>query len=286
VNWNSGDELRRAVRQLLSQVGVEMQVVVVDNGSIDGSADGLPHAGNLEVIRTGRNLGYAAGNNLGLVSASAGSMLLIMNPDVSLPGNDLVARLAAILDRSSELGAIAPTVVGADGTPEYTTTVAELRRARVFWGASGDWAPGAPEVVEMPWIDGAMMLVRREALDEVGPLDERLFLTNEEIDICERLRGRGWSAGVASRVQVDHIRSSSFGDSQKAVYYYWRNLYLVLRKHAPGWAWRFFWLARLVRYATLKENRDQGCWRQALRGGWDAVRGRYGPGAEDADSAT
>ena len=282
VNWNSGDDLRDLLDDLARQRGVDLHVTVVDNGSSDGSLErARGTAQEFSLIATGANLGYTGGNGVGFRAVALDRPVLVVNPDVRLLQPDALAQLLAVLAEQPDLGAIAPAIRAEDGTLEHLGSIADVDRARVHHVDTFVAGP-APQLTDLEWIDGAAILFRPEALREVGGFDERFFLFQEEVDWCLRARAAGWRVALTGRVEVGHRRSSSFGSSQKGAYYYWRNLYLLCAKHASSRVvWRVRWLAALLGFARRRRHLRSGASARALRGGLDALRGRWGAGPDD-----
>jgi GT2 family glycosyltransferase len=285
VNWNSGNDLAAVITDLAAQVGVDLTIVVVDNASTDDSlARALATAVAFRVERADRNLGYTGGNNLGAQLAGADADVLIVNPDVRLPDANTVAALVACLHANPTRGAVAPAIEESDGRIEYLDSEIDLARARAVHTDTHVPAPESTEPVDLAWIDGAVMLIRAEARAAVGLFDDRFFLIDDEVDWCLRARAAGWSVALCPAVRVEHQRSSSFGDSKKASYYYWRNRYLLCRLHATSPRWRLHWAANLLRYVVRRETLRTGNAVVALRGARDAILGRYGPAPEDSSA--
>jgi hypothetical protein len=278
VNWNSGGDLRGLLDDLARQRDVELHVTVVDNGSTDDSLAQARGAA-FTLIETGTNLGYTGGNAVGMRALGSDRPVLVVNPDVRFPRQDALARLLGVLDERPELAAVAPAI-RVDGLFEHLGSVADVDRARVHHVETFVAGP-APDLAELEWIDGAVILFRPEALRELGGFDERFFLFQEEVDWCLRARRAGWCVALTGRTEVTHRRSSSFGASQKGAYYYWRNLYLLCALHARGWTWRLRWLLALLGFARRRTHLRSGASIRALRGGYDALRGRFGAGPED-----
>ena len=276
VNWNSGDNLRLLLADLSSQRGVDVDVVVVDNNSSDDSvARARESSTRFTLVQTGANLGFTGGNAAGLRAVALDRPVLVVNPDVRLD-RDAVARLLARLDAEPRLAAVGAAFRRHDGTLEFHGSVADVERARVLHVAD------APAGGEVPWIDGAAMLFRPDALHDVGFFDERFFLFQEEVDWALRARRRGWRVAVCTDVTLEHERSSSFGTSVKGSYYSWRNLYLLCSLHARGrFGWRVWWALRLLDFARRRRHLQSGASWAAMRGARDALRGAYGAGEED-----
>jgi GT2 family glycosyltransferase len=201
VSYNSRDRLRRCVEPLTGMQ--EVQPIVVDNASPDGSLDvvrDLP----VRAIQLPENRGFAAGTNAGWKAGSSPHVLLL-NPDASIDAESL-RRLVAVLDADGRVGAAAPRIHRPDGTLEpslrrFPTVRSTYARAlflhRLFPDAA--WAnelvrdreaygrPGSPD-----WASGACLLIRREVLERLGGLDEDFFMYCEDKDLCRRMRNFGF----------------------------------------------------------------------------------------------
>jgi GT2 family glycosyltransferase len=214
VSYNSRETLRDCVAPLAASDCVD--VFVVDNASHDGS---LETVAGLDVVavQLSWNGGFAHGCNAGWRLGTA-PFVLFLNPDARLDARSLWT-LAGALARDGRIGAVAPRIVGTDGTlalsqrrfPRLRSTYAQaLFLHRLF-----PWAQWVDELVRSKdayssagaaeWVSGACVLVRRSALERLGGLDEGFFLYCEDIDLCKRLREicyevRFEPAAVASHV--------------------------------------------------------------------------------------
>src|SRR5688500_18204995 len=202
VNYNGTAVLPRCLEALARDVpGVPTELIIVDNGSTDGSVDSIPDVGMpSRLILAGRNLGFAAANNLGAKAAS-GSYLLLVNTDCFVhPG--LSGRLLSRLQMEPSAAVVGPRLLNTDGslTPschnfpsppvfflEQTSLWRLLRHvpaasARLM--IAGDHSSQR----EVDWVSGACMMISREAFESAGGFDERFFFYWEESDLCMRLR--------------------------------------------------------------------------------------------------
>src|SRR5690349_21603271 len=190
VNYRTPDDLLRLLESLKAYPprSGPPELIVVDNASGDDSVARLRAAHpDVRVIESPDNRGFAAGVNLGLAAAS-GSHLLVLNPDIVVhPGS--IDALVDFLAAHPKAGLVAAKLLNPDGTLQptcrtrYTLKTILLRRTPL-----GRLFPNDPTVREhlmvdydhatprnVDWVAGACMMVRREALDEVGPMDERYF---------------------------------------------------------------------------------------------------------------
>jgi N-acetylglucosaminyl-diphospho-decaprenol L-rhamnosyltransferase len=247
VNYNARDHLLGCLRSLRDD-GVEA-VVVVDNGSSDGSTDAVLAADpSAVVIPTGGNLGFGAAANRGL-AAAPGEYAVVLNPDVLVePGTMKV--LADAADRDAALAVLGPRVENLDGTlyPSVRTFPNLLDAAgHAFLGFVRpanrfsrryrmlDWDHGAARAVD--WVSGTCMLVRLSALRAVGGFDEGYFMYVEDVDLCWRLRRAGWRVGYEPQGRVVHtIGASSEGAPYRMILAHHRSLFRFSAKTSTGTA--------------------------------------------------
>lgn len=202
-----------AARRALDAAGFgsEAELMVVDNGSTDGTADALAAlVPPPRLVRAATNLGYGRAANLGARGAS-GSVLLFLNSDVTLTPEAVKALHAAFLAHP-RAGAVGAFLLNPDGTPQHAadgipTLLSELTSKSVLRALLPARYPvvraeGLP--VRVPTLVGACQALSREAFDAVGGFDERFFFFLEETDLCIRLRHGGWEVLVAPSARVVH----------------------------------------------------------------------------------
>lgn len=238
VSFNSRDLTLRCVETFYGEaLAAGWEVIVVDNGSADGTAEAVaarfPAA---RVIRSERNLGYAGAGNLGL-RAAQGRIRLLLNSDVFAPPAALRG-LAKTLAQNPDIGAISPGLrtpageaqpfaFGDDPTLGYL-----LRRG---WRALRrktplhNWAVDRP--LDVDWVSGACLAVRAEVVGRVGLLDERFFLYFEDNDWCLRIRRAGWRVVYDPRWQVTHLGGASQPERRAANRIYRQSLLAFYAKH-------------------------------------------------------
>lgn len=231
VSYNTCALLRDCLASVYASTVRPREVFVVDNASHDGSqAMVTAEFPAVTLLALDRNLGFAAANNVALRRA-ASPRILLLNPDATLAA-DALARLMATLDARPGAAVAGPRILNPDGSLQscgygFPTLLSEIRQSkRVNRLVSLVAGPGrvpdaaAPDTVrEVDWCDGACMLLRRDALDGVGLLDEQYFLYTEELDWCLNARRAGWSIVVDPHAVVWHHRgqsSTSTGTSSRA----------------------------------------------------------------------
>jgi GT2 family glycosyltransferase len=214
VNWNRRDLLRACLESLAAQTCADLEVVLVDNGSSDGSADmaerEFAHRLSLKVIRSPVNLGFCAGNNRGIEIASGEFIALLNNDAVAEP--DWAAELAAAFTRPGIGMAASKVLVYED--PSRIDKAGHLiypdgqNRGR----GSGEVDRGQfDRIEEVLWPDGCAAMYRREMLDEIGAFDEDFFAYADDAELGLRARIAGWKCLYMPMAVVRHHRGSSLG---------------------------------------------------------------------------
>jgi GT2 family glycosyltransferase len=222
VSHNSRDLLRACLASLDSSRAV-MEVLVVDSGSTDGTAELIgPEFPSVRLLATGQNLGFTRGNNRALRIAR-GRNLLLLNPDTVVQPGALDAMLG-FLEAHPDVGLIGPQLRYPDGTvqpsrhrfPGRLTAFVDGTVLQRWLGQSrlldAFYARdrGDDELQDVDWLRGACLMLRREAAASAGLFDERFFMYSEEVDLCRRVRAAGWRiVYLPSAVVVHHEGKSS-----------------------------------------------------------------------------
>jgi N-acetylglucosaminyl-diphospho-decaprenol L-rhamnosyltransferase len=229
VSWNVRSHLANCLRALFSSPvsdGLQLEVIVVDNASTDGSSDAVDDS-PATLIRNETNLGYGRANNLGLRAAS-GRHLVILNPD-TIPQPGSLRHLSDFADNHPNAGIVAPRLLNPDGTlqnaafhfPTLPMAFLDLfpppswlpgrTRARLLQSALNGRYPqeqhSAPFRIDHPL--GACFLIKRTAYEQCGGFTENIFMYSEEIDLALRYSGRGWECWQEPAAQVIHIGGQS-----------------------------------------------------------------------------
>jgi N-acetylglucosaminyl-diphospho-decaprenol L-rhamnosyltransferase len=228
VHYRSREALRQCLASLESEtVGLAHEAVVVDNDRDDHALGMLAREfPEVRGILNPENVGYARAVNQGL-SATTGEFVLVMNPDcVPQPGS--VATLVGYLRAQPRAGVAGPMILDGDGSLQYSArafpdhlTFLFNRYSlltRLFPGNRfsrryllSDWDHASAR--EVDWLSGACLLVRRAAIDQVGPMDEAYFMFNEDVDWCRRMKLAGWAVVYVPDARVVH----HIGASRKRV---------------------------------------------------------------------
>ena len=233
VNWNTREMLAECLRSIedcrlkIEDCPSSIETIVVDNASADGSASMVREQFPVvRLIENTENVGFAAGNNQG-IRATTGRYVVLLNPDTEVVP-DALGTLAAFMDAHPRAGACGPRLLNADGSVQPSahpmlTPGRELWRLLFFdrllpraTYPMHRWDPATPRRVEV--IKGACLALRREALEQVGLLDEDYFMYTEEVDLCHRLALAGWELWWAPRAAVVHYGEGSSKQAREEMY--------------------------------------------------------------------
>jgi GT2 family glycosyltransferase len=204
----------------------ELEVIVVDSGSSDGSTtlvrEEFPW---VKLLDCRRNVGFPKGNNLGMM-ASSGRYVLFLNPDTVVLGEAMQV-MVRYLEENPAVGAVGGQLLNADGSVQSSRRRFPTLATALF---ESTWLqPLAPKnvldrytmadradevITEVDWLVGACLMVRRQAIEQVGLMDEGYFMYSEELDWCRRLKQAGWRIVYLPASQIIHYLGKS---SEQAV---------------------------------------------------------------------
>ena len=258
VNTNSRDLLLGCLETLQQSVAKSVrgsvEIVVLDNASEDGSADAVRgRFPGVRLIAQDFRAGFGANHNT-VIRATTSRYVYVLNEDTT-SDDWAFARLVAHLDASPRVGALGPRVMYPDGRHQDSA----WRFPSPVVAASGVVSLGkrgvtqsrgtAPRTVD--WVMGAALLLRREALDEVGLFDEGFFLYSEEVDLQLRLRRAGWSVEYFPAATVVHHESQFSAEiPERRINEMWRSRHRYWRKHHSAAGARVAALATGTQYAA------------------------------------
>jgi len=272
VSWNVKALLERCLSSLLRCHGQDVpqcEIIVVDNASTDGSPDMVRKCfPAVKLIASHLNLGFARGNNVG-IAASSRRYMMLLNPDTEVIGNAL-STMVAYMDSYLDVGALGPRLLFPDGHIQSSRRrFPTLATAFLESTTLQQWFPknrvlsryysadrGDDEEQDVDWVIGACLLIRRQAWEQVGPLDETFFMYSEELDWCRRLKTAGWRVVyIPSATVVHHEGQSSIQVVPARHIYFQSSKVLYFRKHhgvLAGETLRLFLLASYVYQLCLE----------------------------------
>jgi GT2 family glycosyltransferase len=229
VNFNGGPLLLQAISAALASTA-SVELFISDNGSTDGSLNAVYQTfgkdPRVHIISNGSNLGFSRANNVALKQAK-GSFMLLLNPDCIVKPNTIMDMVTA-MESHSDTGMAGCLIRNPDGSEQagcrravptpWRSLVRVLHLNKFFprqprfrtFLLHQDPLPNEPEAVEA--ISGAFMMVRREAIDQVGLLDEAYFMHCEDIDWCMRFRQANWTILFVPAIEVVHHKGTCSKD--------------------------------------------------------------------------
>ena len=247
VSWNTREYLLSCLKSIFDEEETEgWEVVVVDNGSGDGSGSEVKKAFSLvHLIQNETNRGFAGAVNQGLQKAS-GRYLLLLNPDTRVR-KGAIERLISFMDAHPKAGIAGAQLLNSDGSKQnsisnFPSLATELlNKSLLRWLFPKDF-PGKErnyvEAIEVDSVIGACMMARREAIEQVGLLDEDYFLFLEETDWCYRMKRAGWEIYHVPQAEVYHFQGKSAEkDKKRARVEYHSSRYHFLKKNRGNFQW-------------------------------------------------
>ncbi|MCR4324905.1 MAG: glycosyltransferase family 2 protein [Candidatus Curtissbacteria bacterium] len=246
VNWNTKKLLEDAISSLFKySKDVAFEVIVVDNGSEDGSIEMVKKKfPNVKLIEHGYNAGFTKGNNSG-IKVAKGKYIFLFNSDAYLIENTL-KKLVEKADSLKNLGAMGPLLLNEDRTIQQSVGF-DPHLPQVFWWMTFiDDLPGGsllnPYHVdhdsfykkerEVGWVTAAAILLPKKVINKVGMFDETIFMYGEEVDWCYRIKKAGYKIYFSPSTKMVHIGRGSMGKvSKNAIIGEYKGIVYFYKKH-------------------------------------------------------
>lgn len=291
VTYNSATLMDALLGQLQAEIqhpgfGWKAEVVLVDNGSQDGTAEWVAaHHPWVRQVPNRANLGFAAGNNLAAHHAS-GRYLLLLNPD-AVPAIGALAQGIALMDAHPQVGMAGGALRNTGGAREPSARMfptlrdeiftmsglaARYPRSRTFARMDRHWADPEQNAA-VDWIPGAFVFLPRQVFQALGGFDTRFFMYYEEVDLCRRLQQKGYTVQYWPSLQAVHIGGASAKTVKRA---------RVSRSGSQLESWRM--RSALLYYR--KHHGLAGAWGlMAIEWGWHRLRGLRAAVRRQSDKA-
>jgi GT2 family glycosyltransferase len=271
VSWNTKKYVEECLTSLRTIDGdLTSEIIVVDNASTDGTPEMIrTQFPNVRLIETGANLGFARGNNVGIKEVT-GRYICLVNSDVNVP-RDCLPKMHAYLEKNPTIGLLGPGMLRTDGRVHrsgmriptlWTIFLRALFLDSLFKGTGvfggflmKDFQFDQTRDIDV--LNGWLWMARREALEHVGPLDDRFFMYAEDVDWCKRFHMAGWRVVFYPEAKALHYGGASSANApsrfnvemQRANLQFWKKyhgrislfFYLLLSClsyaiRAAGWA--------------------------------------------------
>lgn len=249
VSYNTKEYLEKCIKSLLKRDNSDKEILVIDNASSDGTPafvrENFPDA---KLILNKENLGFAKAVNQG-IKESSGKYILLLNPDTEIL-SDSIKNLINFTEKHPEVAAVGPKLLNSDLSlqtsayffPNLIWLLFHLSRVKhIFYPnmlmrsllskiSIHFWEYN--QIREIDWITGAAILIRREAIREVGFFDENFFMYFEEIDWCKRAKEKGWKIYFTPDASIiHHLEKSSEKEGERTFLERYKSLIYYFRKH-------------------------------------------------------
>jgi N-acetylglucosaminyl-diphospho-decaprenol L-rhamnosyltransferase len=240
VNYASWPLTLRCIESLRKTRYGDFEIIVVDNDTVEPPE--LPSA--VRLIRNKENLGFARAHNRG-IAASSGDPVVIINPDTVVE-RDFFEHLQEFVTENPRVGIAGPRILDSEGDLQLSAR-REISALSGFLGRTSLLTRLFPKSslvksqfpavtdqsrpTSVDWVSGACMVVRRDTLQDIGPLDERFFMYFEDADLCRRARGAGWLVYYLPQVEIVHQTGASSRSKPKAIWLLHKSAFLYHRKH-------------------------------------------------------
>lgn len=259
--------------------GLTADVVVVDNGSSDGTAEVVAARGACRIVHSA-NVGYAGGINRGVSEAAPAQAILVLNPDVRLHPGSLPPLLAAL--REPRVGIAAPRVLTPQGELHLSLRreptlprALGLTRTRLAVFSEYVWDPSAyTQPCTVDWALGAALLTSRECYEALGGWDETYFLYSEETDLALRARDAGLLTRYEPQAIAVHIGGQSGRSHRTHAMQMVNRVRLYRRRHGALASWAYYWLIVANQMSRVPRGRRES---------WHAVVALLRPGRRPAE---
>jgi GT2 family glycosyltransferase len=281
VNYNGRSYLDGCLGSVLATGGAEVELIVVDNNSTDGSADYVAQRyPEVQLLRRTVNDGYGAGNNWGAMAAR-GEYLLILNPDTVVTSGWWEILITA-LKQHPQAGMVTPKILMLNDPEQINTAGNDVHLTGLtMCRNAGQPADGMTETAVVSAVSGAAFAIRRDLFLEIGGFDAAYFLYMEDTDLSLRVQLSGYCCLLIPEAVVYHDYSLRFGPQK--TYFQERNRYLLLLKI---WRWRTLmlllpalFLAELITWVFVLLQ-DRAHWTNKLKAyasvqrDWHIIRAR------------
>ena len=223
LNYNTRGLLRQCLKHIrLANLTIPHEIIVVDNASADGSLAMLQKEfPEVKIFPQEKNLGYAAGNNVGLTAAT-GEYVFILNPDIFFIDNAAQV-MTQYMDEHQDIALLGPRLLNADHTVQHScfqyyrwhtpifrrtplreTGFGKMQLDEIFMKDKN-----LDDIQDVDWLLGGAIMVRRQALDKIGFLDTRYFLYFEDMDWCRTAHRAGQRVAYFPKVSMIHLHARS-----------------------------------------------------------------------------
>jgi GT2 family glycosyltransferase len=258
LNWNGLSDTIECLESLERVTYPCFHILVVDNGSKGNDASVLEEkfGGQIDIIRSQINMGFAGGCNIGIrrVLRTDATHILFLNND-TMVDHRFLAELVEVAESDQKIGIVGPKIYYYD----------DIQRIAAAGGKINFWTGNAPtigrgiiddgefeDIKQVDYVNGCALLIKKEVIERIGVFDEDYFAYYEETDLCTRARRSGFKVVVAPKSILWHKVNRSDKSGKMYLYFMTRNRFLFMKKNATGIHFPFFVLYFLSTDFVLK----------------------------------
>lgn len=256
LNWNGKEDTIECLESLKQITYSNYEIILVDNGSTDGSVEVLKKQyPEIEIIENSQNLGYAEGNNVGIrkaIEKNVDYILLLNNDTIVSP--EFLEELVKVAEGNSKIGIVGPKICYYSNPNKIWAIGGKIN---LFTGSIGNYGDGQDEnkykgIKVVDYVSGCALLFKSEVVKKVGLLDKEYFLYFEETDWNCRARKMGYISVINCNTQILHKSGTSVKKIKDSNYYYFpRNTLLFLEKNGNWYHYLTFSPMFLMRYGSI-----------------------------------
>lgn len=287
-NWNGHKDTVECLNSLESLTYSNYEIVVIDNGSTDGSVAMLRESNpDIMIVELPDNTGFTGACNEGIKMAveSGSEYVFLLNNDTVLNDADMLEKMSGYLEDNTDVGMLAPVTLYHD-TNKVWFAGGELDRNTgilKLWGQGEEYTKdNEHEAVYCTFLVGCALFVRTELLQKIGGLYQPYFLTSEESELCVNIMDHGYKLAVLCNVSLFHKVSRSMGvESPLLTYFLYRNKLLFAKRNAVNFSVSdlFKITAYYLRgFLSAIKRGNYGAAMGVVRGVWDFILGKYDKG--------
>lgn len=244
INYNTAKLTLDCIKSVVKHTKLKnFEIILIDNASekvdLRNLSKNIKQFENVELVKSRENLGFAAGNNLGLKKAK-GKYVLFLNSDTIVESN-LLKEMVDWLEKNKEYGLASCALKNPDGSLQqnggYFPNLLTVFKWMFFIKTSKQFHPNLSlykKSRDLDWITGAFMLFRKQVLDEVGGFDPDYFMYTEDVDLCFRVRKAGWKVKYLHKWSITHFGGQS-SNKEFALVSEFKGVKLFYEKHYPAW---------------------------------------------------
>lgn len=278
INWNNARDTIKCVKSLASWGSLKPDIYVVDNASTDHSVQEIESRfPDITIIKSKKNLGFAGGNNLAIKKAmeNGANEILLLNNDAEATDAD-ISRMLATLRARLDIAVIGPRIRVGAAVLAGGCDIGLNMDTNIHW----DPEMGVDGIKKVEYVPGTAFMIRREAIEKVGLLDEEYFFSGEIADLCRRIYDAGMVCCIDLGAEAIHmVDGPSRIRNTLHAYYSTRNRFLYVKKHyrSNRLALYSMWIRYFVRDLAFSiVNGDLGRSKAITLALFDGVTGRFG----------